>query len=92
MTSKFLLALLPLLLMVAFMGLTAATMFPGLDGICRMMKHAMSFKTQALPPSGRPVGTQEDPHEGEELGNRALDSTRSDVESTGLPPAPPLGN
>jgi hypothetical protein len=24
-----------------FMGLTAGTMFPGLDGVCRMMKHAM---------------------------------------------------
>lgn len=27
-----------------FMGLTAATMFPGLDGVCRMMKHKMLFK------------------------------------------------
>ena len=24
-----------------YMGLTAATMFPGLDGVCRMMKHSM---------------------------------------------------
>jgi len=28
-----------------YMGLTAATMFPGLDGVCRMMRHAMSFKS-----------------------------------------------
>lgn len=26
---------------LSYMGLTAATMFPGLDGVCRMMKHAM---------------------------------------------------
>lgn len=28
---------------LTFMGLTAATMFPGLDGVCRMMKHQMTF-------------------------------------------------
>jgi len=39
---------------LAFMGLTAATMFPGLDGVCRMMKHAMSFKRRPLPPAGLP--------------------------------------
>jgi hypothetical protein len=27
-----------------FMGLTAAAMFPGLDGVCKMMKHKMAFK------------------------------------------------
>jgi FRG domain len=27
-----------------FMGLSAATLFPGLDGVCRMMKHQMNFK------------------------------------------------
>jgi hypothetical protein len=27
-----------------FMGLTAATMFPGLDGLCRMMRHAMALR------------------------------------------------
>jgi hypothetical protein len=27
-----------------FMGLSAATMFPGLDGVCRMMRHAMAMK------------------------------------------------
>ena len=31
-----------------FMGLTAATMFPGLDGVCRMLKHEMSFNRQSL--------------------------------------------
>lgn len=32
---------------LTFMGLTAATMFPGLDGICKMMRHEMSFKRRA---------------------------------------------
>ncbi|WP_426320479.1 FRG domain-containing protein [Pseudoduganella sp. R-43] len=27
-----------------FMGLSAATMFPGLDGLCRMMRHAMALR------------------------------------------------
>jgi hypothetical protein len=27
-----------------FMGLSAGTMFPGLDGLCRMMRHAMALK------------------------------------------------
>lgn len=30
---------------LAFMGLTAATMFPGLDGVGRMIRHQMLFKT-----------------------------------------------
>lgn len=29
---------------LAFMGVTASTLFPGLDGVCRMMKHAMAFR------------------------------------------------
>jgi len=33
---------------LAFMGLTAATMFPGLDGVCRMMRHSMAFKRQTV--------------------------------------------
>lgn len=28
---------------LAYMGLTAATLFPGLDGVCRMLKHQMMF-------------------------------------------------
>jgi len=32
-----------------FMGLSASTMFPGLDGVCRMMKHAMLYKRAPLP-------------------------------------------
>jgi hypothetical protein len=28
-----------------FMGLSAATMFPGLDGVCRMMRYRMTFQT-----------------------------------------------
>lgn len=31
---------------LAYMGLTAATMFPGLDGLCRALKHEMLFKTK----------------------------------------------
>lgn len=37
-----------------FMGLTAATMFPGLDGVCKMMRHEMSFKRRPLPNAGKP--------------------------------------
>jgi hypothetical protein len=37
-----------------YMGLTAATLFPGLDGVCRMMKHEMSFKRLPLPTPGLP--------------------------------------
>jgi hypothetical protein len=37
-----------------FMGLTAATMFPGLDGVCKMMRHEMSFKSRPLPNAGKP--------------------------------------
>ena len=29
---------------LAFMGLTAATMFPGLDGVTRMIKHQMLYR------------------------------------------------
>jgi hypothetical protein len=28
---------------LAFMGLTAATLFPGLDGVGRMIRHEMSY-------------------------------------------------
>jgi hypothetical protein len=31
-----------------YMGLTAATMFPGLDGACRMMRHDMLFKAKRV--------------------------------------------
>lgn len=31
-----------------FMGLSAATMFPGLDGACKMMKHSMTFRRTLL--------------------------------------------
>jgi hypothetical protein len=48
---------------LAFMGLTAATMFPGLDGVCRMMKHAMSFKRGAVPLPPKPTdGESEKPN------------------------------
>jgi len=40
---------------LAFMGLTAGTMFPGLDGVCRMMRHAMIFKRPTAPRPGNPL-------------------------------------
>ncbi|MHA7685085.1 FRG domain-containing protein [Cupriavidus sp. PET2-C1] len=40
---------------LAFMGVTAATMFPGLDGVCRMMKHGMSFKRVTGMQPGQPA-------------------------------------
>lgn len=39
-----------------YMGLTAATLFPGLDGVCRMIKHEMAFKRRPLPIAGKPMG------------------------------------
>lgn len=39
---------------LAFMGLTAASLFPGLDGVCRMMRHAMTFQREAIPTPARP--------------------------------------
>jgi hypothetical protein len=34
---------------LAFMGVTAATMFPGLDGICRKLRHQMVFVRPPIP-------------------------------------------
>lgn len=31
---------------LSYMGLTAATMFPGLDGVCKMMRHLMYSRTK----------------------------------------------
>jgi len=31
---------------LAYMGLTAATMFPGLDGVCKMMRHSMYSRSK----------------------------------------------
>ncbi|MFM0158963.1 FRG domain-containing protein [Paraburkholderia sediminicola] len=39
---------------LAFMGVTAAALFPGLDGVCRMLRHAMAFQATSLPPPGKP--------------------------------------
>jgi hypothetical protein len=33
---------------LSFMGLSAATMFPGLDGACKMMRHAMAFRRKTI--------------------------------------------
>jgi len=46
---------------LAYMGLTAATMFPGLDGVCRMMRHSMSFPPRSVKASGNPAGVSEEP-------------------------------
>lgn len=40
---------------LVYMGVTAATMFPGLDGVCRMLKHTMSFRRPATPSPGQPA-------------------------------------
>lgn len=39
---------------LAFMGLTAATLFPGLDGACQTIKHQMSFQNKELSALGKP--------------------------------------
>ena len=42
-----------------FMGLTAASLFPGLDGVGQMLRHQMSFKRKAEPVPGMPsLGTE----------------------------------
>jgi hypothetical protein len=41
---------------LAFMGLNAASLFPGLDGVCRMMKHEMSFRRPIAHPVTTPSG------------------------------------
>lgn len=46
---------------LTFMGLTAATMFPGLDGVGRMMRHAMVSKKQLFPFAGSPASGNEMP-------------------------------
>lgn len=44
---------------LAFMGVTAASMFPGLDGVCRKIRHQMSFGRSRIPDAGRPTGEPE---------------------------------
>ena len=46
---------------LAYLGLTAATMFPGLDGVCRMMRHSMSFAQRPVKAPGHPAGASEEP-------------------------------
>lgn len=41
---------------LAYMGVTAATMFPGLDGICRKLRHQMAFSRRPMPEAGKPAG------------------------------------
>jgi hypothetical protein len=40
---------------LSFMGLTAATMFPGLDGVCKTIRHAMTFKAPPIPAASAPT-------------------------------------
>ena len=44
---------------LAYMGLTAATLFPGLDGVCRMMRHKMSFTPRSVKAPGHPAGASD---------------------------------
>lgn len=41
---------------LAFMGVTAASMFPGLDGICRKLRHQMTFVGKPIREAGKPAG------------------------------------
>lgn len=41
---------------LAFMGVTAATMFPGLDGIGRKLRHQMAFVHKPIREAGKPAG------------------------------------
>lgn len=41
---------------LAFMGVTAAAMFPGLDGICRKLRHQMTFVGKPILEAGKPAG------------------------------------
>ncbi|MGA0610657.1 FRG domain-containing protein [Caldimonas sp. KR1-144] len=40
---------------LAYMGITAATMFPGLDGVSRRIRHAMAFKRPQVKRAGVPT-------------------------------------
>ena len=44
---------------LAFMGVTAATMFPGLDGIGRNLRHQMAFAHKPIRDAGKPAGEPE---------------------------------
>ena len=60
---------------LAFMGLTAATMFPGLDGVGQMMRHGMVSKKQLFPFTGSPAGGNEMPSQGGASQASEADST-----------------
>ena len=55
---------------LAFMGLTASTMFPGLDGAARTIKHAMAFRHKHLPAVGVPIS--------DDIGSRPIDQMASE--------------
>lgn len=48
-----------------FMGVTAANMFPGLDGVSRMIRHAMSTSGAPAPAAGKPSAVKENPERAE---------------------------
>jgi hypothetical protein len=41
---------------LVFMGVTAAAMFPGLDGICRKLRHQMTFAGKSIRDVDKPAG------------------------------------
>lgn len=56
---------------LAYMGISAATLFPGLDGIGRMMRHGMAFpQREIMPQPGRPApNSQAEPLDSAESGS-----------------------
>jgi hypothetical protein len=42
------------------MGLSGATMFPGLDGICKMMKHEIAYKHTSIGSAPLPLAPNEE--------------------------------
>ena len=43
---------------LAYMGLHAGNLFPGLDGVSTMLKHEMAFTRHRIPPAGMPVSSE----------------------------------
>ena len=42
---------------LAYMGLHAGNLFPGLDGVCTMLKHEMAFARHRIAPAGIPISS-----------------------------------
>lgn len=43
---------------LAYMGLHAGNLFPGLDGVCTMLKHEMAFTRHRIAPAGIPISSE----------------------------------